>query len=395
MSTLILKPGKEKSLWRHHPWIFAGAVERVEGRVRSGDTVMVLSAEGQAMGRAAFSPESSIRARMWSFDPAETVDDAFFKRRVAAALARREALPELRGQEGLRLVHGEADGLPGVVADRYGDTVVLQLSSAGADKWRRAIASALVQATACARVFERSDMDVRALEGLEAVTGPILGDAPEGPIAIIENGVKYLVDVVQGHKTGFYLDQRDNRRYLGELSAGRDVLNCFCYTGGFSLQALKGGAKSVLSIDSSGEALALARQNAAANGWGEDGRAQWREADVFSELRSLREEGRRFDLVVLDPPKFAPTAGHAEKAARAYKDIALNGLKLLRPGGLLFSYSCSGGIPMELFRKITAGAAWDAGVELRLLRQLSAGPDHPVSLNFPEGEYLKGLVGQV
>jgi 23S rRNA (cytosine1962-C5)-methyltransferase len=387
MSTLILKPGKEKSLWRHHPWIFAGAVERVEGRVRSGDTVMVLSAEGQALGRAAFSPESSIRARMWSFDPAETVDDAFFKRRVAAALARREALPELRGQEGLRLVHG--------VADRYGDTVVLQLSSAGADKWRRAIASALAQATGCARVFERSDMDVRALEGLEAVTGPILGEAPEGPITITENGVKYRVDVVQGHKTGFYLDQRDNRRYLGELSAGRDVLNCFCYTGGFSLQALKGGAKSVLSIDSSGESLALARQHAAANGWGEDGRAQWREADVFSEQRTLREEGRSFDLVVLDPPKFAPTAGHAEKAARAYKDIALNGLKLLRPGGLLFSYSCSGGIPMELFRKITAGAAWDAGVEVRLLRQLSAGPDHPVSLNFPEGEYLKGLVGQV
>ncbi|MDD5296979.1 MAG: class I SAM-dependent rRNA methyltransferase [Rhodocyclaceae bacterium] len=395
MTSLILKPGKEKSLWRHHPWIFAGAVERVDGRVRVGDTVTVMSAEGQALGRAAFSPESSIRARMWSFDPAETVDDAFFKRKVAQAVARREALPELRGQDGLRLVHGEADGLPGVVADRYGDTVVLQLGSAGADKWRRAIANALAQVTGCARIFERSDMDVRALEGLPPATGPLLGEAPEEPLTIVENGVQYLVDVVQGHKTGFYLDQRENRRYLGELSEGRDVLNCFCYTGGFSLQALKGGAKSVLSLDSSAEALALAKKNAALNGWADDGRAEWREADVFSALRTLREEGRSFDLVVLDPPKFAPTAGHAEKAARAYKDIALNGLKLLRPGGLLFTYSCSGGIPMDLFRKITAGAAWDAGVEVRLLRQLSAGPDHPVSLNFPEGEYLKGLVGQV
>jgi len=310
-------------------------------------------------------------------------------------MARRAALPELRGLDGLRLVHGEADGLPGVIADRYGDTVVLQLGSAGADKWRRAIMAALAQATGCTRIFERSDMDVRALEGLPPATGPLLGAAPEGPLTITENGVSYLVDVVQGHKTGFYLDQRENRRYLGELAEGREVLNCFCYTGGFSLQALKGGAKSVLSIDSSGEALELAKKNAALNGWGDDKRAEWLEADVFSALRSLREEGRRFDLVVLDPPKFAPTAGHAEKAARAYKDIALNGMKLLRPGGLLFTYSCSGGIPMDLFRKITTGAAWDAGVELRLLRQLSAGPDHPVSLNFPEGEYLKGLVCQV
>jgi 23S rRNA (cytosine1962-C5)-methyltransferase len=395
MTSLILKTGKEKSLWRHHPWIFAGAVERIEGRARPGDTLVVVSAEGQALGRAAFSPESSIRARMWTFDAAETVDDAFFKRRVSEALARREALPELRGLDGLRLLHGEADGLPGVIADRYGDTVVLQLGSAGADKWRKAIVGALAQITGCARIFERSDMDVRALEGLPPATGPLLGEAPDGPLTITENGVSYRVDVVQGHKTGFYLDQRENRRYLGELSAGRDVLNCFCYTGGFSLQALKGGASSVLSIESSGEALDLAKQNAALNGWGDDGRAEWLEADVFSALRSLREEGRRFDLVVLDPPKFAPTAGHAEKAARAYKDIALNGMKLLRPGGLLFTYSCSGGIPMDLFRKITTGAAWDAGVELRLLRQLSAGPDHPVSLNFPEGEYLKGLVCQV
>lgn len=395
MATLTLKPGKDKSVLRRHPWIFAGAVLGVEGRVRPGDTVTVLSAEGQALGRAAFSPESSIRARMWNFNAAESVDDAFFKRRVAAAVARRAALPELQGLQGLRLLHGEADGLPGVIADRYGDWVVVQLGSAGADKWRRAIVAALAQVTGCARIFERSDLDVRVLEGLPPVTGPLLGEAPDTVLSLLENGVHYGVDVVHGHKTGFYLDQRDNRRYLGELSSGREVLNCFCYTGGFSLQALKGGAKSVLSIDSSGEALTQAKRNLALNGWADDERAEWLEADVFFALRQLREQGRRFDLLVLDPPKFAPTVSHAEKAARAYKDIALNGLKLLRPGGLLFTYSCSGGISMDLFRKITAGAAWDAGVEVRVIRQLSAGPDHPVALNFPEGEYLKGLVCQV
>ena len=394
MATLILKPGKEKSLLRRHPWIFAGAVQEVDGRCRAGNTVTVQSSEGQVLAKAAFSPESSIRARVWTFEAAETVDDVFFKRRVAAAVARRAALPELAGQDGVRLVHGEADGLPGVVADRYGDTVVVQLTSAGADKWRKAIGAALAAATGCSRVYERSDVDVRALEGLEPVTGPLVGEAPEAPLSLMENGVRYGVDVLSGHKTGFYLDQRDNRRYVGELAAGRDVLNCFCYTGGFSLQALKGGARSVLSIDSSGEALALGRENVLANGW-DDGRAEWRDADVFNELRALRHEGRRFDLIVLDPPKFAPTAAHAEKAARAYKDINLNGLKLLRPGGFLFTYSCSGGIPADLFRKIVAGAAQDAGVEARIIRQLSAGPDHPIALAFPEGEYLKGLVCQV
>lgn len=395
MANLVLKPGKEKSLLRRHPWIFAGAVLRVEGPCRPGDTVTVQSAEGQVLAKAAFSPSSSIRARVWTFSPGESVDDVFFKRRISAAVARRRALPELATQEGIRLVHGEADGLPGVIADRYGDTVVVQLTSAGADKWRKAIASALAAATGCSRIHERSDVDVRALEGLEPVTGPLLGEAPSGPLMLEENGVRYAVDIRHGHKTGFYLDQRDNRRYVGELAGGRDVLNCFCYTGGFSLQALKGGARSVLSIDSSGEALALGQENTRLNGWAGDGRAQWRDADVFAELRRLRTEGRRFDLIVLDPPKFAPTASHAEKAARAYKDINLNGLKLLNPGGLLFTYSCSGGIPADLFRKIVAGAALDAGVEARIIRQLSAGPDHPISLNFPEGEYLKGLVCQV
>jgi 23S rRNA (cytosine1962-C5)-methyltransferase len=256
MATLILHPGKEKSVLRRHPWLFSGAVARLEGRARAGDTVDVVSHEGRPLGRAAWSPASQIRARIWSFDAEETIDHAFFKRRVAASVARRAALPELAGQQGLRLIHAESDGLPGVVADRYGDTVVVQLSTAGADKWRGAIADSLHKATGCARIYERSDLEVRKLEVLAAVTGWIQGAAGETELVIEENGVRMAVDIVGGHKTGFYLDQRDNRRRVAELARDRRVLNCFCYTAGFSLQALAGGAREVVSVDSSGPALA-------------------------------------------------------------------------------------------------------------------------------------------
>ncbi len=394
MTQLLLKPGKERSLFRRHPWIFEGSVERLDGRARPGDTVDVVDANGRTLARAAWSPKSQIRARVWTFDSEETIDDAFFKRRVAAAVARREAMPTLRGQDGMRLIHGESDGLPGVIADRYGDTICLQLTAAGPDKWRKAIVGALAKATGIARIYERSDSDVRGLEGLEPVTGWVHGEAPGGPLSIDENGVRLGVDVVGGHKTGFYLDQRDNRLLTRALAAGRSVLNCFCYTGGFSLQALAGGAASVLSIDSSGPALAGARANLALNSQLDAGRAEWLEADVFEALRTFRKEGRKFDLIVLDPPKFAPSAAHAERAARAYKDINLLGFRLLNPGGYLLTYSCSGGIGLELFQKIVAAAAVDVGRDARILQRLSAGPDHPVALHFPEGEYLKGLLVQ-
>ncbi len=379
---------------RRHPWIFAGAVAHLKGRARAGDTVDVLADDGRPLGRAAFSPHSQIRARLWTFDADETVDHAFFKRRVAAAVTAREALPELRGQQGLRLIHGESDGLPGIIADRYGETVVLQLNSAGAEKWRDAIVAALLQATGCARIFERSDSDVRGLEGLEAHTGFLHGDEPAGPVVIEEHGIRLEVDFRGGHKTGFYLDQRENRRLVRELANGRSVLNCFCYTGGFSLQALAGGATQALSIDSSGPALEAAQRNLAMNPQLPARRAEWRDADVFEELRALKKAGARFDLIILDPPKFAPSAAHAARAARAYKDINLLGFRLLNPGGLLMTYSCSGGIGLELFQKIVAGAAGDAGADARILRRLSAAPDHPVALAFPEGEYLKGLLCQ-
>ena len=399
MATLILHPGKEKSVLRRHPWLFSGAVAQLDGRARPGDTVDVVSHEGRPLARAAWSPASQIRARVWSFDVAETIDHAFFKRRIAAAVARRAALPELAGQQGLRLIHAESDGLPGVIADRYGDTVVVQLTTAGADKWRGAIADSLHQATGCARIYERSDVEVRSLEGLAAVTGWIRGAAADEELVIEENGVRMTVDYAGGHKTGFYLDQRENRRRVAELAQDRRVLNCFCYTAGFSLQALAGGAREVVSVDSSGPALETARRNLALNPQLDATRAIWREADVFAELRSLRAGGESYDLIILDPPKFAHTAAHAERAARAYKDINLTAMRLLAPGGLLMTYSCSGGVTAELFQKILAGAALDAGASThrhaRIVQHLHGAADHPVDLAFPEGEYLKGLLLQL
>jgi 23S rRNA (cytosine1962-C5)-methyltransferase len=390
---LILQAGKERSLFRRHPWIFAGSVERLVGRARPGDTVEVLAGR-QVLAKAAWSPESQIRARVWSFDPDEIIDNAFFKRRVAAAVARRKSFPRLTCAQGLRLIHAESDGLPGVIADQYGATVVVQMTSAGAEKWREAIADALMQATGCQRIYERSDSDVRGLEGLTSRAGWLRGEAPAGEIVIEEHGVKMAIDIVTGHKTGFYLDQRDNRKLLGELARGKRVLNCFCYTGGFSLQALAGGAASVLSIDSSQPALDRAAANLALNPQFDAGRAQWRCANVFEELRQLKSAEASFDIIVLDPPKFAPTSAHATRAARAYKDINLLGFKLLAPGGLLMTYSCSGGVGIELFQKIVAGAAVDAGRDARIIRRLQGTVDHPIALAFPEGEYLKGLLVQ-
>ena len=388
---IVLKPGREKLLARMHPWIFSGAIDHSGGNPQSGDTVDVRDAGGGLRARAAFSPQSQIRARIWSFDPTETIDEAFFRRRLRAALALRRELVPQRASSALRLVHGESDGLPGLVVDRYGDTLVAQFLSAGTERWRDTLAALLVEETGCANVYERSDADVRELEGLASRTGVLVGKAPDGPLEMVEHGLRYRVDIAAGHKTGFYLDQRDSRQQIGQLARDRDVLNCFCYTGGFSIAALAGGARSALSIDSSGPALALAAENLALNKL-DASRAEWREADVFQALRKLREEKRQFDLIVLDPPKFAPTASFAEKASRGYKDINLNALRLLRPGGLLATFSCSGGISADLFQKIVAGAAADAVASANIVGRFHAAADHPVRIEFPEGEYLKGLL---
>jgi 23S rRNA (cytosine1962-C5)-methyltransferase len=391
-ASLQLRSGKDRSLTRRHPWIYTGAIGSIQGQPKSGETVRVLAADGRFLAWAAFSPASSIRARVWSFDEAQTIDADWISRRLSQAIGRRADF--VAGHDAVRLVFGEADGLPGLVVDRYRDQIVVQFLAAGVDAWRDVIVQSLIGFTGCTNVYERSDASARQREGLESREGVLSGQAPQGPIEIDENGVRFAVDVLAGHKTGFYIDQRDNRALVAAQAGGRRVLNCFCYTGGFSLAALKGGASSVLSIDSSGPALQFARHNQQLNGFGQLGAEQcdWREDNVFDALKTLAAEGRRFDLIVLDPPKFAPSAHHVERAARAYKEINLKALRLLEPGGLLFTFSCSGAIGVELFQKIVAGAVFDAGVDMQMLRRLQAGDDHPMLMTHPEGEYLKGLM---
>lgn len=393
MNSLILKPGREKSVLARHPWIFSGAIQRLEGDPESGETVLVKNAKGEILGLAAYSPKSSIRARMWSLEPEESIDARFFAARIEQAIKRRSAIISQRETNALRLVHAESDGLPGLVVDQYDRVLVVQILTAGAEYWRETIVEVLGEVTGLKTIVERSDVEVRQLEGLSPRNCVISGEAP-GLVEIQENGLRFLVDVINGQKTGFYLDQRRNRRRIGELAGGREVLNCFCYTGGFSINALANGAASVTSVDSSAEALMLGRENLALNELPAE-KAEWIEGDVFKVLRTMRDQGRSFDMVILDPPKFAPTAAQAERAARGYKDINLLGLKLLRPGGILATFSCSGGISAELFQKIVAGAAVDAGIDARIVQTLTQGPDHPVALGFPEGAYLKGLIVQV
>lgn len=391
MSALVLKKGRERSLKRRHPWIFSGAVERVVGKPGAGDTVEVKSAEGALLALAAWSPASQIRARVWSFEPGAAIDAAFFRARVARAVALRAALPAAKHTNALRLVHAESDGLPGVVVDRYADVLVAQFLSAGAERWREAILDALAEETGCEAIYERSDAEVRKLEGLEARVGFVRGNREARRCPIVEHGLNFRVDVEEGQKTGFFLDQRDNRQRIRALAAGREVLDGFCYTGGFAVAALAGGAARVVAIESSAPALEVARENLEANPL-DASRVEFVKADVFAHLRKLRDQGAKFGLVVLDPPKFAPTAAQAANAARAYKDVNLHAFKLLAPGGLLATFSCSGGVDAALFQSIVAGAALDAGAEAAIIERFHAAADHPVALEFPEGDYLKGLL---
>jgi 23S rRNA (cytosine1962-C5)-methyltransferase len=391
MNALVLKKGREKSLKRRHPWIFSGAVQRVAGEPEAGETVEVRDAAGKPLALAAWSPKSQIRARVWTFDSRQSVGREFFEERLKSAIHFRKALAIEKHTNAMRLVHGESDELPGLVVDRYADVLAVQFLSAGAERWRGEILDALAALTGCEAIYERSEAEVRKLEGLRPRSGFARGNKAASRCPIAEYGLNFRVDVEQGQKTGFFLDQRENRQRVRALAAGREVLDGFCYTGGFAIAALAGGAKRVSAVESSLPALEVARENLAANPL-EAARIDFVHADVFKHLRTLRDRGARYDLIVLDPPKFAPTAAQARNAARAYKDINLLALKLLRPGGLLATFSCSGGVPAELFQSIVAGAAVDAGVQAKILERFGAAADHPVALNFPEGDYLKGLL---
>ena len=389
MKTIKVREGKERSLRRRHPWVFQGSIAK--GQADAGETVRVESHEGEFLAWASYSPTSMIRARAWSFEEGERIDHAFFKRRIQAAMDLRARLP-IRS-DGVRLIHGEADGLPGLIVDRYAEVLSAQFLSAGTERWKQAITDILVERTGVPQVFERSDSGVRTLEGLQPVTGWLRGGGGATEVTIQEHDWKLILDVAEGHKTGFYLDQRDNRlrfsHWVRHFGLKR-VLNCYCYTGGFSVAALAGGATEVVSVDSSAPALARASAHVTLNGF-DAARHTARDADVNQTLREAIKDGQTFDAIVLDPPKFAPTAAHAERAARAYKDINRLAFKLLSPGGLLLTFSCSGGVGPELFHKIVAGAGMDAGVDGFILDRMSAAPDHPQTICFPEGEYLKGL----
>ena len=391
MKTLRLKPGRERSLKLRHPWIFSGALAALPEGFVPGETVRIESTDGAVLALGAVSPASQITVRIWSFDRAEKIDAAFFHGRLARAIQRRA---DLAAATACRLVNAEADQLPGLIVDRYGEFLVCQFLSAGAARWRAEIVAALAELCAPRGIFERSDSDSRSKEGLAPETGVLHGDEPPALLEVEIAGLKFLVDPRHGHKTGFYLDQSANLAIVAGISAGREILNCFSYTGAFSVAALAGGARHAVNVDSSRAALELAAQNLALNGIAPEA-ASHIEADIFTELRKFRDAGRQFDLVVLDPPKFVANAGQLQRGSRAYKDINLLGIKLLRPGGVLATFSCSGHVPPDLFQKIVADAALDAGREVQVQRPLSQAPDHPVALNFPQAHYLKGLLCRV
>jgi 23S rRNA (cytosine1962-C5)-methyltransferase len=387
MASVILKKGREKNLLQRHPWIFSGAIERVEGSPGVGETVMVCSFDRKPLAQAAWSPQSQIALRVWSFNPETVIDADFFRSKLKNAIAARGKI----NSNALRLVAAESDGLPGLIIDRYADWIVCQFLSAGSEYWKDTIVELLQELFPGQSIYERSDVSVREKEGLPSRCGVLAGTEPPEHVEINENGMRLLVDIKAGHKTGYYLDQRDSRLAVRQWAEGRDVLNCFSYTGGFGVAALLGGAKHVLQMDSSEPALDIARKNGLLNGL-DPAASEYICGDVFKELRRFRDSRRDFDLIILDPPKFIESRSQLEGGARGYKDINLLAFKLLRPGGLLFTFSCSGLMEMPLFQKIVADSALDAGRNAQILAVLNQSPDHPIALNFPEGAYLKGLL---
>jgi len=392
MATLVLKPERQKSLHRRHPWIFSGAVRELIGNAIIGDEVIVVDNHGEFLATASYNPNSQIIGRVWSFDSGEKIDRSFFERRLLKAIGlRKRLIPSFNTHAAVRLVHAESDGIPGLIVDQYANVLVAQFLAAGVEFWKETICDLLIEHSGQELIFERSDVEARRLEGFSLKTGLLRGTKLPDRTVIEENRIQFLVNIPHGHKTGFYIDQRMNRAKIRQYADGKDVLDCFCYSGGFTTNALLGGAKSIVSVDSSVEALSLLQKNLQLNNLNQE-LVKMIDGDVFQVLRQFRDRGTTFDLIILDPPKFAQTTSQSQKAARGYKDINLLALKLLRPGGILATFSCSGGVDIDLFQKIVAGAALDAGVEAKIIAYCYQDADHPVALEFPEGAYLKGLI---
>lgn len=395
MPTVILKPGRDKPVRNRHPWIFSGGIDTISRDAVDGDVVEVIGAGGEWLARGTLNRRSQIQVRLLSWDQAEPVDEAFWRRRLQRALDGRAALAADPATTAYRLVHAESDGLPGLIVDRYGDWLVLQSLTLGIERAKATLVALLSELCQPLGIVERSDVDVRDKEGLRPTTSLLTGSQPEAPVEVLEHGYRFVVDLLGGQKTGFYLDQRENRRRAAAYCRGARVLNAFSYTGAFAVYALAAGARHVVDLDSSLEALELAERNLALNGFDPDRQAEGIAGDVFQVLRDWRTAGERFDVIILDPPKFAHSQQHVERAARAYKDINLLGMQLLNPGGTLISFSCSGLVSADLFQKILFGASVDAKRDVQIVERLSQGSDHPVLLSFPEGEYLKGLICRV
>ena len=394
MTIIKLKKNRQRSLERKHPWVFSGAIDSIKDPSKNGETVKVVSVDGKFLGWGAYSAKSQISVRIWSFDENEKIDTEFFKRQFEQAIELRTQIIDTKNSNAYRLVNSESDGLPVLIVDKYTDYLVCQFLSAGAEFWKDEIVKLLSSLLNPTGVYERSDLDVREKEGLIPARGVLFGKEPSDLVEIIENRNKFFVDIKNGHKTGFYLDQRDNRNLLGNFSSGKEILNCFSFSGGFSVYALKSGADKVINVDSSIDALELAEKNLILNGI-VSSKYENINDDIFKYLRKLRDANKQFDIIILDPPKFAESVSQIEKASRGYKDINLLAIKLLKKGGVLFTFSCSGHITSELFNKIIADAALDSGRKVSIVKYLTQSPDHTVLTNFPEGLYLKGLVCKV